>query len=226
MSEPYPHEKRVQRFAYLSLAAATGLAAAQAIRGDGVLFGLEIPLGAVLGLVVAGAAVAAFGVAKRNPALALGGGLLLVLGVLPGGLARPGPVGYGLGLAFGGALLAMGELVDMTRRYEHAHRAVDQENVPEEHVNRVTDEAMKTLAQRAAIALAASAAGVGLAYLLATAGPRQWRAAVETTAPLGVAVATLTLLGAASLYILVRGSVFKMPRRDPKPKETVPDVAE
>lgn len=226
MSEPYPHEKRVQRLAYGALAISAGLAAAQAIRGDGVLFGFEVPLLAILGLLVAGAVVAAVAVAKRNPALALAGAALLVLSVLPGGLARPGPLGYGLGLAFGVALLAMGELVDMTRRYEHAHRAVEKENVPEEHVNRVTDEAVKTLATRAGLALAAATAGVGLAFLLAAAGPRQWRAAVETTAPLGVAVATLAILGAASLYILVRGSEFKLPRREPRPKETVPDVAE
>lgn len=226
MSEPYPHERRVQRFAYGALAASAALAAIQAVRGDGALFGQEIPLSIVLGVLVLGSVVGAVAVAKRSTALVLAGALLLVLSVLPGGVAKPGPAGYALGLLFGASLLALGELVDMTKRYEHAHRAVEKENVPEEHVNRVTDEAVKTLAARAGLALLASGAGVGLAFLLSLAGPRQWRAAVETTAPLGVAVATLALLGALSLFILARGAEFRLPRREPQPKESVPDVAE
>jgi uncharacterized membrane protein len=113
----------------------------------------------------------------------------------------------------------------MTDRYERAHKAVEKENVPEEHINRVTDEALKTLASRASFAVLAVAAAIGIAFLLRLIGPRQWRDAVETTAPLGVAVAGLALAGAVSLSILARGAVYRL-GREPRPKELLPDVAE
>jgi hypothetical protein len=132
---------------------------------------------------------------------------------------------YALGALFGLALLLALELVHMTERYARAHRAVESENVPEEHINRVTDEALKTLATRIGIAAFAVAGAVGIAFLLAAAGPAQWRAAVETTAPLGVAVVGLALAGAASLFILARGAKYRL-RSEPSPKELLPDVAE
>lgn len=222
----YPHEKRVQRHAYLALAAATALAVVVALRGDATLGAVELPALAPPLLALAGAAAGAVAVHRRAPALALAAAGALALAVLPGGSPRPGLLDLALGLPFAVALLAFGELVHMARRYEHAHRAVEKEGVPEEHVNRVTDEALRTLATRGALAGALVAAGALLAFLLSVLGPRQWRAAVETTAPVGVAVATLAILGALSLFILARGADYRLPRREATPPEATNDVAD
>jgi hypothetical protein len=221
--EPYPHEKRVLRFAYAAAGAAIALGLWQALAGNGRFLGLEIPVLALAGLVVIGGILSVVAIRRRSTVLAVVGAGIVVLGVVPGGDPQPGALSYALALLFGACVLVMAELVHMTERYERAHRAVEKENVPEEHINRVTDEALKTLGGRAALAAAAVAATIGLAFLLATVGPRQWRAAVETSAPLGVAVLALALAGVASLFILRRGATL---RAEPKPKEVLPDVAE
>ena len=205
----YPHEARVQRFAYMAFAAATAFAAVLALTSGDTLLGFEVPLVARLALAVAGLAGGVIGAARRSTPIALAGALLLVLGVTPGGTLSPSLVDYVLAVAFGGALLVGVELVHMTVRYERAHRAVERDEVPAEHVNRVTDEALKTLGARAAAAVGVVAVSVGVAHLLAAIGPAVWRAGVETTAPIGVALAGLALLGAASLYILTRGATLR-----------------
>lgn len=222
---PFPHEKRVLRYAAFALLAATVLGAALIFTSKTKVLGIELPSLAVAGVLLVGAMVAAFAIARRSSALALGGMVLLGLAVVPASALRPGPFEYALGILFGLALLLTFELVHMTERYERAHRAVEQDNVPEDHINRVTDEALKTLGGRAALAALAVAGVVGIAYALAAIGPRQWRAAVETTAPLGVAVVGLALAGALSLSILARGAKLRL-RREPTPKELLPDVAE
>jgi len=220
---PYPHEKRVLRYAYGAAVAATALGLEQALTGNGSLFGLPIPLAALAGLVLVGAIVSVIAIRRRSTPTVLAGAAILVLAVLPGGGPRPNMLAYALGALFGLSILLMGELVHMTERYERAHRAVEAENVPEEHINRVTDEALRTLALRGGIAGLAVTTAVVLAFALHAWGPAQWRAATETTAPLGVAVAALALGGAASLFILARGAAF---RREASPKELLPDVAE
>lgn len=227
MKAAHPHEKRVQRHAYVALAVATLLALLQATRGDAAAFGQKIPLLAGVALGVVGAIVGAVAVHRRSGALALAACGLLILALLPGALVEPGLAGYGLGLLFGLALLLYGELVHMTTRYDRAHAAVETENVPEEHLNKVTDEALKTLAVRGLLAAAFAAAGVLLAFLLGAIGPAQWRAAIETRRPLGVALATLVLLALAGLVVLARGATL---RRDanpsPSPQESFSDAAE
>lgn len=220
---PYPHEKRVLRYAYAATGVSTVLALYQALAGNGRLFGQSIPILLLLGVALAGAVLSAVAVSRRSTPLVLGGALLLVLSVVPGGAPRPSVLTYAIGALFGVAILVMGELVHMTERYERAHKAVERDNVPEEHINRVTDEALKTLAVRGGMAAAGVAAAIAVAFLLSVAGPRQWRDAVETSAPLGVAVAGLALAGAASMFILARGATYRF-RGEPKPKELLPDV--
>lgn len=222
---PYPHEKRVQRYGYVALAATTLTGIVLALVVDARLLGLALPGYVPLALLLAGAALGAFAVARRSSPSSLGAAALLVLGVIPAADARPGIGTYALGLVFGLALLLTLELVHMTERYERAHRAVENDNVPEEHINQVTDEALRTLGARGGIAALCAAGAIGLAFLLAAIGPAQWRAAVETSAPLGVAVLALALAGGASLFILARGATFRL-RRDPPQKELLPDVAE
>lgn len=224
MNAPYAHQKRVQRYAYVAFGAASVFAILAALSGEGRLLGLDVPLGTSLGLAVAGLAVGVFATARRATSLALSAAALLTLAVTPHGALRPTPVDYALGLLFGGLLLAAVELVHITVRYERAHRAVDRDNVPEEHVNRVTDEALKTLAARAAIALAGAALVVALAFLVARVGPLAWREALETTAPVGVAVTAVAVLVPISLYILLRDASFR--RADAATTESAPDVAE
>lgn len=217
--------KGVRRYAFACLAVAFVAGAWLVLTGELEPFGVEVPAIAALGLLVAGAIASLVGITRRSDLVVGIGAALLVLGVVPGGFARPGLLVYGLGLLFGFAVLLMLELVYMTGRYERAQRVVEREHVPESHVNTVVVEARKTLAVRAAIAGAFAAAAVGLSFILASVGPSQWRAAVETTAPLGVAVIALALAGAASLFILTRGAKYKL-RREPPPKELLPDVAE
>lgn len=221
----YPHEKKLQRAGYLALAAATLLAVLLASRGDAKVLGLAIPKLVGIALALVGAVVGAIAVARRHTAIALAGCATLVLAVVPAARAEAGVLDYALGLVFGVALLAFGECVSQTTRYDVAHRAVDADGVPEEHLNKVSDEALRTLATRGLYAFLAAAACVGLAFLLALAGPAQWRSGVETTAPLGVALASLTLLGAASLVILFTGARFTRAPEAPSP-EVVPDVVE
>lgn len=221
MRPAYPHEKRVQRYGYLAFAASALLAALVAFRGDARLVGIALPAGALYALAAAGLVAGAVAVHRRATPIALVAAALLVLAVLPGGDLRPDATDYALGLAFGLALLVAVELVHMTVRYERAHKAVD-EGVPEEHVNRVTDEALKTLVARSGLALLVAAAGVALAFLLARLGPAAWRAAVETKSPVGVALAGLVVLGALALVVLIGGATF----RRTKTQETTPDVAE
>lgn len=223
--ETYPHEKRVQRYGYLALGAAVVLGAFLVLPSDPVLLGVEVPVVAPLALLALGGILGAIAVGRRSNGLSIAALALLALAALPAGAPRPSVATYALGLLFGLALLLLFELVHMTERYARAHRAVENENVPEDHVNRVTDEALRTLAGRGAMAALAAAGAVALALVLALVGPAQWRAAVETRAPLGVAVIGLALAGAASLYILARGATFRL-RREPTPKELLPDVAE
>ena len=220
-----PYDKRVQRYAYLALGGAIVLALLLIARGDGELRGFEIPAWAPYLALALALALAIVGIVRRSDAFAGAGAAFLALATLPGGAADASIVAYVLGGLFGLCVLGLLELVHMTKRYERAHRAVERENVPEEHVNRVTDEALRTLASRAGLAALFVAGVVGLAFLLANVGPRQWRAAIETTAPLGVAVIALAVAGAASLFILTRGARFRL-RREPRPKELLPDVAE
>lgn len=224
MSKPYPHERRIQRFAYVALAACVGLAAALVLQGEPRVLGADV--GALpWALLALGAIALAIAIARRTTWLAFVGGALLALAVVPAAQPRPGVAGYALGLGFGAALLAAAELIHMMERYEKAHRAVDSEGVPEDHINKVTDESLRTLGTRALLALTGCAAAIGAAFFLSLVGPRQWRAAAETTAPLGVAVMALALAGIVSLFILARGA--RLRRDEEKPlKEVLPDVAE
>jgi len=220
-----PYDARIQRYAYLALAGATTLAFLLVLGKEPRLLGLELPAWASFAALGLGVVLAIVGIARRSDVLVGVGAGALVLGTLPGGVSQTSLYTYALGVLFGLALLLLVELVHMTKRYARAHRAVETENVPEEHINRVTDEALKTLGSRAGLAALAVAGAVALAFLVASVGPRQWRAATETTAPLGVAVMGLALAGAASLFILARGAKFRL-RREPRPKELLPDVAE
>lgn len=215
-----PHERRVQRFAYVALGLVAALGLWLALRSPGRLLGLDVPLGATLGLVALGAVVGLVAVARRATPLALAACALLVLGVAPGGDLAPGAAGYAAGFLFGALLLAFGELVHMTTRYDKAHKLVEEEGVPEESLDRVTDEAVKTLATRAGLALALALGAALAAVGLARWGPPALREGLETAAPLGVAVVALLVLSALSLYVLARGSRL---RRD---EETAaPDAA-
>lgn len=217
--------KGVRRYAFASLAVATLAGLWLILTGELRAFGVEVPMAATLTLLVVGVVVGIVGITRRSDLVIGIGAVLLVLGVVPGSFAEPSLLTYGAGLLFGFAVLLKLELVYMTGRYERAQKVVERENVPESHVHTVVVEARKTLARRAGLAALCALGAVGLAFLLASVGPRQWRAAIETTAPVGVAVIALALAGLASLYILTRGAKFKL-RREPPPKELLPDVAE
>lgn len=217
-----PHERRVQRFAYGALGAAALLGAVVILPAEGRFLGVEIPLLGMLGLLLVGAGLGVFATLRRSTTLALGAAALMILGVAPAGALAPGVLGYALGILFAMAVLAFGELVHMTTRYDTAHKLVEEDGMPEEHLDRVTDEAVKTLATRTGLAAGLAAAGVGLALLLAAAGPRALREGLETAAPLGVAIATLLILSALTLYVLARGSRL---RRDEGHTEPVAQEA-
>lgn len=212
MSAASPHERRLQRWAWLALALATLLGLLQAWP--------HLP---GLGAGILGAGVGAVAILRRHAPTALAACLLLVLGVLPGGLPRPGLGAYAMGILFGAALLAYGECVHATRRHERARKAVEKDGRAEGHLDRVTGQTLATLGVRTLVAALAAAAGVLLAWLLATLGPVQLREAVETTAPLGVAVASLSLMGGAALFILVRGSRLRR-QATGTPQETATDA--
>lgn len=218
-----PHERRVQRFAFVALALASMLALWLATTSEGRILGNAVPLAARLGLVAAGAMAGVVAVARRSTVTAVAAGGLVVLGLAPGGALAPGLAGYALGALFGAALLAFVELVHMTTRYDKARRLVEEEGVPEESLDRVTDEAVKTLGSRAGMALALALAAVLAALGLAQAGPRALRDGLETAAPLGVATVALLLFAALSIFILVRGSTFgRRSEDDPAPQEVAP----
>jgi hypothetical protein len=225
MTKPFQHERRIQGLAYAALGAAAILAVVGVLQGGSRLFGTPIPVTLLYGLVGAGAILGAVAIVRRSWLLALGSGALLTLGALPAGALAPGLAGYAVGLAYGAALLVFGELVHMMTRYEIAHRAVETDGLPEDHLNRVTDEALATLAGRAGYALVLAALAVALAFTLSLIGPAQWRAALETTSPLGVALTGATLLGLGSILILFRGA--RLPgRAAPSNQETPPDAVE
>lgn len=222
---PYPHERRILRYAAVALVLALAASAVQLVRGDARLLGLDVPPAASYGLLAVGAGVGAFALARRSTPVALGACAAIVLGVLPAGGLEAGLLDHALGLGAGLALLLFAELVHMTARYERAHRAVEKEGVPEDHINRVTDEAVRTLALRGALAAGVALAAILLAFALATLGPRAWRSGIETSAPLGVALVGLVLLGAASLVVLLRGARFPRLRSPSKARqETEPHV--
>ncbi|MEA3199705.1 MAG: hypothetical protein QOE90_1133 [Thermoplasmata archaeon] len=225
MTKPFPHERRLQRFAFAALALAAILALVATRQGEMRLFGAAVPGLAAYVLVGAGAIAGVVAILRRVPWLALAAVALLVLATVPADLLSPGLPAWGVALAFAAAALAFAELVHMMGRYEAAHRAVERDGLPEDHLNRVTDEALATLAGRAGLALLLVGLALGLAYLLAFAGPAQWRDALETTSPLGVGLAAMALLGAGALLVLFRGA--RMPwRRAPIPptQENAPDV--
>lgn len=225
MTQTYPHVKGVRRYALGALVIATIVGLVLVAQGVRPVFGLDVPVLAAMAFLLVGAIVGGVAVRIRSRLLGPIASTLLVLGVLPAGPVKPTLFTYALGLLFGLAILAMIELIHMTERYARAHGAVESANVPEAHINHVTDEAKKTLASRAGLAGLSVAAAIALSYLLSLWGPRQWRAATETTAPLGVAVAALAIAGAVSLSILARGAEFRLRRETPQ-KELLPDVAE
>lgn len=223
MKRDLPNIKGVRRYAFASLTAAAGAALGMALAADPPRFG--VPPAALLAAIVLGAIVGIVGITRRSDVITALAAVLLVAGVIPAGISQPSLGAYAVGLLFGVALLLMLELVHMTGRYERAQRIVESENVPESHVNSVVVEARKTLATRALLAAAGAALAIGLAFSLAAWGPRQWRAATETTAPLGVAVIALALAGALSMLILARGARYRL-RRETPPQELTSDVAE
>lgn len=223
----YPNEKRVQRQAALAYVLAAGLAIWLALTGESRVLGITVPIAVTGGAAVVGLALGLLAAQRRHMGTALAAAAFLVIAVAPNGALAPSLLDYALGILFGALLLAATELVHMTVRYERAHRAVETGTVPVEHVNRVTDEALKTLAARIGVAAASVAGAVLIAHGLAAFGPRVWREALETTAPLGFAVWGLVLLAAASIYILVRGARFGRASDDPTNNlEIAPDVAE
>ena len=191
----------VRRNAYLALALALALALVEAGRGSGVLFGLAVPFAASAVVAVVGAAVGAFAVTRRSTRLAMAGAGVIVLAVVPAGELSPGFAGYALALLFAGAALLFTELVHQAARHERAHRLVDEEHVEEESVERVTDEALRTLAARAGLALLLTAGGALVALLLSAAGPQYFRDGLESASTLGAAVWTLL---ATPLYLGLR----------------------
>lgn len=220
----YPHEARVQRWGYGAILAAAALAALDAVLANGRLLGIDVPLAARLGLVAVGALVGLVAVYRRSTPIALAAAGLLVLGVLPAASAQPGLFGYARGLALGVLLLAFGELVHQTARYDRAHQLVEQEGASEEGLDRVTDEALKTLGTRTLLALAVAALGALGALGLATVGPASLREGLETASPVGAAVLSLLVFAIISMFILVRGSRF---RREASPtQEVAADVPE
>lgn len=203
-----PHQARVQRWGYAAVALAALVAALDA-------------RGLLLGLVALGAVAGAVAVHRRSSPLAIGAGALLVGSVVPAGSLDPGLAGYARGFALGALVLCVHELVAQTARYDRAHKLVDEQAASEASLDRVTDEALKTLGARLALALALALAPVALALALAAGGPALLRASVETASPLGVAVLATGVLGALTLLVLARGARL---RRGDKPTET-PEVA-
>lgn len=187
------------RLAYLALVPAALLAALLALQGAGKPFGVEVPVLVPLALALAGLVLGAVAAHRRSGGLALCACALLALALVPAGSAEPGPVSYALGILLGGLLLAYGELVHMGARHGRTHAAVEGVDLA-----RVQAEALKTLARRGLLALGLAGLGAGLAFLLAAFGPLRLREAVETRAHLGVAVASLALMGALGLLVLVR----------------------
>jgi hypothetical protein len=221
----HPHEARVQRYAYAALALATIVAAFLALRADGTFLAFAAPTLALLAIVAAGAVVGVVAVVRRRTVVALAAGALLALGVVPDGHAlHPGVLGYAAGLLLGGLVLAFGELVHQTSRYDAAHRLIEEEGVSEEGLDRVTDEALRTLGERALLALGLAALPVLAALALATVGPAAWRAGIETSSTLGVTVLALALFGGVSLFILTRGSTLRSPQEPEQEAVAVADV--
>ena len=213
------HEKRFQRHAYAALAALAVLSAVLLLQGEPEAFGVALGL-LPLGLLAAGVLVGVAAVHRHSGGLALAAGALVVLAVAT--VARPDPAlaDYALGLLFGLLLLAYGELVHLTTRHDCARAAVEKEDVPEAHLDRVSRESLKTLGARALLAGLFALAAVLLAFLLRLAGPLRLREAVETTAPAGVALASLALMAGTGFYVLVRGA---RRRQDPS-QESAPDA--
>lgn len=227
MTQMFPHERRIRNYGFVTLALALALALALVVRGNAELVGIDVPKGVQYALVLAAVAVQVAALLRRSGPLATGASVLFVLSVVPAATDAAW-LDYVLGAAFGVAVLGSGELVHMMERYERAHRAVDDDNVPEDHINKVTDESLRTLVGRGGVALACVLGAVAVAYLLRAAGPAQWRAAVETTAPLGVAVIALALSLVVAIVVLLRGARLPRYARTPRPEpqESTSDVPE
>lgn len=223
----YEQERRAQRFAFIALALSALLGLIQTGVTPGSLFGMPLPAGVGLGLVILGAILGIVAVMKRAPGLAYATPGAMLTGLALTVTGEPTLVALILGLAFAGALLAFLELVHIARRYEKAHKVVETEHAPEESLNHVTIETLRTLTTRLGLAIAGVALGAGLATLLSKLGPRQWRGALETAGPIGIAVFTLALFGLASLYVLSRGGRLREQTVTLTPKSEVEiDVAE
>lgn len=198
-------EGKHRRRALLALGALAALTLFLAARGPAVAFGVELGL-LPLALPLAALVPGVLALRRGGVPLALAACGLFVLAVAPVADEEPGPAGYALGLAFGLLLLAYGELVHMTTRHARARKAVEDDALAGDHLDRVRDEALRTLLTRAALAAGLAALAVLLAFLLALIGPARLREAVETRAPLGVALSSLVLMGGVGFYVLVRGA--------------------
>lgn len=214
---------RLRSAGFAAVGASTLLGLASTGLRDASLLGLSVPSLVPAALVLVGGGLGAAGVARRAPGLSLGGAGAMVVG-LALTVSAATPVAYALGLAFAVSALAWVELTFIAAKQDRARRADGGDAEATAALDRVAGETLRTLVQRLGLTAAAVGAGVGIAFLLRFAGPRLLRAAVETTAPLGIALATLLLFGAAGLYVLSRGASL---RRSPQTSSEVdPDVAE
>ncbi len=213
----FPHERRAQRASLTALTVSIVLGFILAGFGTGRI-DLGVPLPALL--LIASFLVGTTAVLRRVVWLALVAAGLSVAGVAMGKSSLDGLGLAGLALGYAVATLAFGELTHVTQRYEKAHKVVENEHVSEESLNRVTSETLKTLATRGLLSALAVTLGIALTWILRFAGPRQWRAALETTSALGVALATLALFAAASLFILARGAKLRAEESSPRSSKT------
>src|SRR5581483_4439694 len=92
--KPYPHERRLQRLAFVALAAAAVLSFIAIAQGRSRLFGADLPLAAPYGVAALGALLGVAAIVRRAASLVLAACAGLILGALPAALVEPGFLDY------------------------------------------------------------------------------------------------------------------------------------
>ena len=87
--KPYPHERRLQRLAFVALAAAAVLSFIAIAQGRSRLFGADLPLAAPYGVAALGALLGVAAIVRRAASLVLAACAGLILGALPAALVSP-----------------------------------------------------------------------------------------------------------------------------------------
>lgn len=222
----YPAERRIQVLALGALVAAVAVDAVLIGLDPVILIGFEIGAPVALGVLAVATVLGVVAVIRRD---------LRVLAAAIAGLVLPAlaerswevtSFRFVGSVLFGFLLLAYGELVHMTTRYEKWHRVADETRTSADALDNATDEYLRTFTTVFGASALVSAVVGAVFFALMRFGPAQHRASLDFQSFYGLVGAALIVFGALGLYALGRGADWSRPNRPPKAAATPHNVPE